>query len=73
MKLHQIAADAAAVRHYEQYDSHAQSADYGGLATSAKRLGYTIIAPAEDSSVFQACMKVSRGSAAKETSVVVCR
>lgn len=71
VKMHQIAADAAAIKHYEQLETGSPSADYGGLKTSADRLNYDIDPITEK--FYQACVNVSRGSKDRQAYAEVCR
>lgn len=70
VKMHQIAADAAAITHYYKHDTGATGNDYGKLNVSAASLGFIMDV---DGSAYQACMAVSRGSKGNETGVMVCR
>ncbi len=70
VKMHQIAADAAAIAHYYKHDTGASGNDYGQLNVSAKELGFRMDV---DPGAYQACMNVSRGSSGNETEVMVCR
>ena len=70
VKMHQLAADAAAIKHYEDHEG-AIASELDTLKQSAFELGYSI--DPLDNSAYQACIVVIRGSGDNEVSAEVCR